>query len=300
MSKTPFRPVMVTGAAGQLGRLVIDNLLARDDLAPGEIIAGTRDPSKLAALAAKGVQIRKIDFDDAASLDEGFKGVGALLVISTGTLDLEGGRARQHLAAIQSAKRAGVGHILYTSLVRPEADSPVPIAGDHHATEQAILATGLPHTFLRHGLYLDNLLFALPSALSSGQWYSAAGSGRTAHVSRADCARADAAALATAGASSRVLDITGGEALTHAEIAAIAARVTGKPLQVVGVPAEGLAAGMTSAGMPGDVARVLASFDSGIAQGYNAAISPALAELTGREPESFASFLAANRAALAG
>ena len=295
---TSNRPVLVTGASGKLGRQIVENLISREGVAPGDIVAGTRDPAKLADLAARGVQVRRVDFDDEASLDAAFKGVARLLIISTDAMDRP--RADQHIRAVDAARRSGVGHVLYTSIVRPEAGSPVGVADDHLKTEQAIIASGIPHTLLRHGLYLDNLLWTLPSILGSGVWYSAAGDGVSAHVSREDCARADAAALAADRSDSRAIDVTGPEGLSHADIAALATDITGKTVNVVQISADDMAKGIESAGMPAFAARLMTSFDTGIRQGYFDVVSSAVSDLTSVAPTSFRSFIAANKAALAG
>ena len=159
------------------------------------MIAASRDPAKLADLAAKGAETRRADFDDPASLDAAFKGVDRLLIVSTDALGVPGMRQRQHKAAVAAAARAQVGHVVYTSMPNPEPGSLIPFAPDHYGTEQALTKSGLPHTILRVSWYAENLLRSLPSILSTGKWYSSAGEGRVANVARDDVARAAAAAL---------------------------------------------------------------------------------------------------------
>lgn len=291
--------ILVTGASGHLGRAVIRHLLESQGVEPSRIIAGTRDPQKLAGLAAKGVTARHIDFDDAASLENGFAGVGTVLVISTDALDGAGTRLRQHKAAIAAAANAGVGRIAYTSLPKAES-SRVGFAPDHHQSEEAVKATGLPHLIFRNSWYQENLQMSLPQAAASGQWFTSAGNGRTAFVARDDIAAAIAAALANPPEGSVTYTLTGDEAFTNAEIAALASDVIGKPIMVVDVSDGQLAEGMKAAGVPEPVIPTLVSFDVATREGDLGAITTDVERLSGRKPRALRDFLAANKAALAG
>ncbi|MEO5728244.1 MAG: NAD(P)H-binding protein, partial [Byssovorax sp.] len=142
--------LLVTGASGQLGRRVVELLL---EAKAGTVVAATRDPAKLADLAARGVLVRKADFDDEGSLAEAFAGVDRLLLISTDSLVRPGHRLAQHQAAVRAAVSAGVGHIVYTSFTNPGVESPITVAPDHRLTEEAIAATKLGFTILRNNLY---------------------------------------------------------------------------------------------------------------------------------------------------
>ena len=140
--------LLVTGASGQLGRLVLDNLIASGKVAPASIIATTRNVEKLSDYAAKGVSVRAADFDDPASLDAAFAGADKILIISTDELGVPGKRLAQHKVAVAAAQKAGAKHILYTSMPQPD-DSLVTFAPDHLGTEEAIKATGIPYTIQR-------------------------------------------------------------------------------------------------------------------------------------------------------
>lgn len=289
--------ILVTGASGNLGRAVIGHLLDSRGVAPGRIVAGSRNPDKLVDLAARGVGVRKVDFDDPAGLPAAFTGVGTLLLISTDALDGAGTRLRQHRAAVDAAKKAGVAHIAYTSLPHAET-SAISFAPDHLGTERAIAATGLPYLFFRNSWYQENLFMSLPQALETGQWYTSAGQGRTAFVARDDIAAAIAGALANPPAGSATWTLTGSEALTRDEIAKLAAEIHGKPIQVVHLDDEQLAGGMRAAGVPEAIVPMLVSFDTATRAGDLGTITNDVATLSGRKLQSVRGFLASSRAAL--
>ena len=291
--------ILVTGASGHLGRAVINHLIESQGLAPSRIIAGTRDTQKLADLAAKGVTVRHIDFDDAASLENGFAGVGTVLIISTDALDGAGTRLRQHKAAIAAAAKSGVGRIAYTSLPKAES-SRVGFAPDHYQSEEAVKATGLPHLIFRNSWYQENLQMSLPQAVASGQWFTSAGNGRTAFVARDDIAAAIAAALANPPEGSVTYTLTGDEAFTNAEIAALASDILGKPIAVVDVSDEQLAGGMNAAGVPEPFIPTLVSFDTATREGDLGETTDDVARLSGRKPRPLRDFLVANKSVLAG
>lgn len=297
MSNANEGKLLVTGASGHLGRRVLAHLLDTVGVAPSRVVAVTRNPAKLADGTARGIEVRAGDFDDPASLAAAFQGVERLLLISTDTLDRPGARLAQHKAAVAAAKAAGVKHILYTSI--PNAgEIPVPFAPDHAGTEQAIKASGLGWTLLRNALYFDNLAMSLPGVLATGKWFSSAADGRIANVSREDCARAAAAALASPSTANAVYDITGPAALVTSEIVATVSEVFGKPIEYVPVSDEQLTQGMVAAGVPEPFARILVSFDATTRAGFFATVSDAVETLTGRKPETLRQFLVANKEAL--
>ncbi|WP_437525554.1 SDR family oxidoreductase [Sorangium sp. So ce726] len=289
------QPLLVTGANGQLGRRVVDLLLAQG---AGPLIVTTRHPEKLGELRARGVEVRRADFDAPASLAEAFAGAARLLLISTDALDRPGRRIAQHLSALEAAAKAGVRHVVYTSLTNPGPGSPITIAPDHQATEDALAESGLGATVLRNNLYTDFLMASLRRALATGQLVAAAGDGKVGYVTREDCARAAAAALTADFDGQRVLDITGPAAVSQRELAQIASAVTGKSIDYVPVPRDALEQGMQKAGMPPAIAELLASFDEAIARGTLDVATRAVEELTGKPAEDMRSYLARHRAAL--
>jgi NAD(P)H dehydrogenase (quinone) len=291
--------LLVTGASGHLGRLVIDQLLNVQKVPASQIIVTTRKPETVVDLAALGVQVRAADFDDLTSLSTAFAGATRLLLISTDAVDRPGRRLTQHLNAVKAAVSAGVKHVLYTSMVKPDAGSPILFAPDHLGTEQALAASGLGYTILRHSWYQENLLMSLPQTLASGQWYTSAGDGRQAHVARADCAAVDAALLAHGPAGNLTYNVTGAQAYTTAEIAQIATEVLGKPIQVIPLTDEQLTQGLTAAGVPAPIVPFIVCFDANTRLGNVDVVTDAVQSLAGRAPRTLRQFFIDNKAVLA-
>lgn len=289
--------ILVTGASGHLGRLVIKHLIDSQTITPSDIVAGSRDPAKLADLQALGVEARRVDFDDQASLATAFAGIDRLLIVSTDELGMPGKRLTQHTAAVNAAKAAGVSRLFYTSMPQPD-DSLITFSGDHLGTEMAIKASGLAYTLFRNGWYMENLFMSLPQALAGGTWYTSAGTGRIAHIAREDIARAIAAGLAHPAAESVTYTLTGETAYTTEEIAALVRDVTGKPLAVVNLSDEQLSQGMAAAGVPAPFIPTFVSFDANTREGKIAMVSPDAETLSGVKRTSLKAFLEANRAAL--
>lgn len=287
--------LLVTGASGHLGRRVLELLIEAN---AGPIIAATRTPEKLADFSQRGVIVRQADFDDPASLAQAFAGTDRLLLISTDSLDGTNRRLRQHLAAVAAAEAAGVNHVLYTSIVKPEPETPVAVSPDHYGTEQALVASKMGWTFLRNNIYTDYQLGPLSQALQIGKLFGAGGDGRTAFVTREDCAQAAAAALASPYEGRRILDITGPEALSQGDLAAILSSISGQQVDYVPLTLETLIQNMVAAGLPRPLAEALASFDAGIALGKMDVVSSAFEDLTGHAPTRLADFMAAQREAL--
>lgn len=266
--------IIVSGASGQLGGMVVDELLARG-VAPENLILVSRTPETLANYAAMGAITRFGDFTQPESLDSAYAGGTRMLLISINTF---GERPTLHGNAIDAAVRAGVRHIAYTSFVDAE-NNPSPIAADHRATEALLRESGIAWTMLRNQLYMDGVVGQASRMLGSGRVEVASDETRTAYVTRADCAAAAAAVLATPGHENRIYEITGPAAIGAREIAAAATEVTGIPIEVV--------AAEPAADGPGASAPTSASI-----------VSTAVADLTGRAPGTVVDLLRENREAL--
>jgi len=290
MTKFKDQTLLVTGANGHLGRLAVEELLARGAT---KVIAGTRDPSKLADLAAKGVEVRRVDFTD-ADLASAFAGVDRVLLIST----IDADRRAHQAAAVAAAKAAGVKHIVYTSApnARPNADAGG--IADHYWTEQTIAASGLDFTLLRNHIYAEVALMGIDHALASGQMFNATNGGGRSYVTRADTARTAAGALLSAEGQA-VYDVTGPAPVTQVELAGLISDLSGKPLAAIGLTAAQLSEGLTAAGLPLFMVTMLTAFDTDAAAGFHAIVTDVVERFSGREPETLAAFLAANKAAFA-
>jgi NAD(P)H dehydrogenase (quinone) len=294
MSMTSERTLFVTGASGHLGRRVVELLLEKG---AGKIVAGTRKPEKLADLAARGVDVRHVDFDDAKGLEAALAGVDRVLIISTDAIDRPGRRLAQHQAAVAAAARAGVKHAVYTSMPNPET-SPVVFAPDHLGTEEALKASGLSWTITRMCWYTDFLIPTLAPAVASGKLIAATGQGGAPYVTREDCAQAAAAALASNETSNKTWNITGPAVVTYAELAKLASELTSRSVTFVPVEAAERASQLVAVGTPEPIAKMLVSGQLAIAQGKMGTATTAVKELTGREPMSVREFLSAHKAAL--
>ncbi|WP_440809550.1 SDR family oxidoreductase [Pseudomonas syringae] len=269
--------IVVTGATGQLGRLVIEQLLAR---VPAEqIVAAVRSPEKATDLSAKGVQVRHADYSQPATLDSAFAGADKVLLISSSEI---GQRFSQHKAVIDAAKRSGVKLLAYTSVLHAEA-STLGLAKEHVETEAYLRASGLPFALLRNGWYTENYTAGVPGALAHGAVMGCADEGRISSASRLDYAEA-AAVLLTSGEdqSGRVYELAGDESYTLAEFAAELSKQAGKTLPYVNLPQAEFEAALIQAGLPDFVARLLADSDAAAAKGALFDDSRQLSKLIGR------------------
>lgn len=280
--------VAIAGASGQLGQGTAERLLER--ISAGELVLVTREPAKLAAFAERGASVRQGDFDDPASLAAAFAGVERLLLISTDAL---GRRVAQHVAAIEAAKGAGVRHVAYTSIGNPTDGNPAGVVGEHKPTEEALAASGLEWTFLRNALYAEYRVPGLQHAIASGRLVHNHGTGRSAWVSRDDCAAVAAAVLAGDGHAGKAYDVTGPELLSGDDLAAIASEVGGVPVEAVSVDDDTFVAGLVESGMPEAYALLLASFGRAIREGQLDQLTTVVPDLTGRAARSLRDLLAA-------
>jgi NAD(P)H dehydrogenase (quinone) len=289
--------ILVTGASGHLARRVVELLVGRNGGA--RIIAASRKPDGLSALSALGVEVRRADFDDEASLASAFQGVERVLLVSTDSLDEPGKRSRQHAAAVRAVAAAGVQHVAYTSIVNP-VNSKILISQDHADTEAELAKAGVPFTVLRNNMYSEYQFAPLQRALASGKLIDAKASGKVGFVTRDDCARIAAAVLAEPPSGNQVLDVTGPETLSSAELVQIASELSGRKLEHQPVPLAALIEGMVQHGLPRPVAEIYASFDAGTAAGDLDVKSDHVERFTGQKPVAMRDFLRENQAAWAG
>ncbi|MFI5627112.1 SDR family oxidoreductase [Nocardioides sp. NPDC051685] len=271
--------IAITGASGQLGRLVADQLLATVD--PAEVVLLTRDPAKLADYAERGADVRAADFSKPDELVDAFDGADRVLLIST---DAVGARVEGHLAAIGAAVKAGVSHMAYTSVSEPTADNPAGVVADHAATEEALRESGLAWTMLRNNLYADMQVDTIAQAAASGQLVTNVGDGGAAYVTREDCAAVAVGVLTGEGHEGKAYDVTGPQAYTAADLAELATQQSGKPVEVVQVDDEAYTAGLVAAGLPDFIAPLLTSFGTATRLGKLATLTDVVEQIGGRKP----------------
>lgn len=266
----------ITGATGQLGRLVIDELLDRGGPA-ADVVAIVRSPEKAAALVDKGVAVRAGDYSRPETLRAALDGVDVLLLVSGSEV---GQRVAQHAAVVDAAKAAGVGRIVYTSVLRADT-TPLVIAPEHKATEELIRASGVPFTLLRNGWYIENYTAQIPQYLGHGAIVAAAGDGRVAAATRADFAAAAAAVLIGDGHAGAVYEL-GGTAFGLKELAAAVTEVTGTEVVYSAVSTPELVRILTGAGLDEGTAGFVAALDEATERGDLDTDSTDLARLIGR------------------
>ncbi|MEN4833218.1 SDR family oxidoreductase [Pantoea vagans] len=282
--------IAVTGATGQLGRIVIDTLLKKVPAA--EIVAAVRTPAKAADLAALGVIVRQADYGQPETLEASFAGVDKLLLISGSEV---GQREAQHKAVIDAAKAAGVSFIAYTSLLHADT-SPLGLGVEHRATEALLKAAGIPFALLRNGWYTENYAASIPPALAHHAFIGAAGEGRIASAARQDYAEAAAEVMTRDDQAGKVYELSGDDSYTLAQFAAEIAAQSGEKVDYVNLSQADFAAALKGAGLPEGLAEMLADSDAGAEKGGLFDDSRQLSKLIGRPTTSWQAVI---RAALA-
>jgi len=277
----------ITGATGQLGRLVIRALL--QTVPADRIVAAVRNPAKASDLAERGVIVREADYARPETLGPALAGVDKLLLISSTEVR---GRLPRHQAVIDAAKASGVSLIAYTSMLHADT-SPATLAIEHRQTEQAIAASGLPAVILRNGWYTENHLMALPAALEHGAFVGAAKHGRFSSAARQDYAEAAAVVLAGEGHAGQTYELAADQSFTLAELAAEVSRQSGKPIVYNDLSEAAFTDVLTGAGLPADLAALLADADAAASRGALFDDSGALGRLIGRPTTPMESVVAA-------
>lgn len=280
--------IVVTGASGQLGRLVIDELLK--SVPATDIVAAVRSPEKLADLAEAGVTVREADYSRPETLVTAFKDADKLLLISSSEV---GQRFPQHTNVIDAAKTAGVGLIAYTSILHADT-SPLPLAEEHKQTEAYLAEAGVPYVLLRNGWYSENYLASVPPALEYGVLMGCAEDGKISSAPRADYAAAAAAVLTSAEEQGgKIYELGGDSAYTLSELAAMIADASGKEVVYQNMAQADFDAALLGAGLPDFLATLLAESDTGASKGGLFDDSKTLSSLIGRPTTPMADSVAA-------
>jgi NAD(P)H dehydrogenase (quinone) len=286
--------VIVTGAAGHLGRLVTEHLLER--LAPEQLVLVTRRPDALREARARGADVRYGDFDDPSSLGAAFAGGRRMLLIST---DAVGRRVRQHRAAIDAAAAAGVAHVVFTSIVNPVVANPIGANAWEQGTTEAILQrSGLEWTVLRFGSFAELQLPPAATAVMNRRMITNAGDGRIVPISRRDCAEAAAITLTSDGHAGKTYEITGPEGLTPSDLAQVYGAVSGQSVDVLQLSDTMLVWMLVGIGTPMPMARDIAGYSRAVRHGYFDVVDPTFERLAGHPPVALRDVLIAHRADL--
>ncbi len=280
--------IVITAASGNLGRLVLEDLLGRGVAAP-DIRAVVRDTAKLADYAERGVEVVHGDYADQDGLVKALSGADKLLLISSSGASEE--RVKQHLNAVAAAKQAGVKHVVYTSITQADTN-PISFSWVHRDTESALRASGIPFTILRNNWYFENLLGSVGAALEHGAFIGSAGEGEVGYAARADYAAAAAAVLTGEGHEGKVYELTGDVAIANAALAAEVTAQSGKQVGYASLPEQEYAKALEGFGLPAEVAADLAQADVAISQGALSAATDALSTLIGRPTTTVAAAVA--------
>ena len=286
--------IIVSGASGQLGSLVIDELLARK-VAPENLILVSRTPNTahLQGYAARGASVRFGDFSEPESLDDAYRGGTRMLLLS-----INGGggnRPELHKAAIDAAVRAGVKHIAYTSYVNADLYETSTIAVDHRRTERILEESGVAWTMLRNQIYANGLVDQAMQIVRDGALVTHTPDARVAYVTREDCAAAAAAVLATPGHENKAYNITGPDAIGPRELVALASEISGKRVELMALSEADYRARLAQSGMAEAAINGTISFAAELDSPYLREPSTAVAEITGRPAKSVRQLLVENR-----
>jgi len=274
--------IALTGATGQLGQFVVEALLKT--VPAKEIVAIVRNPAKAEALSKQGLIVRQGDYNDQAALTQALAGVEKLLLISSSEV---GQRTAQHRNVIDAAKAAGVKFIAYTSLLHADT-SPLGLHVEHVETEKLLAESGIPFALLRNGWYSENYLASAPAALAHGVFIGAAGEGKIASATRADYAAAAARVISEEGHAGKVYELAGDSAWTLSDLAALLSEASGKKVVYQNLSEADFAAALKGAGLPDELAEMLADSDIGASKGGLFDDSQTLSKLIGRPTTSIA------------
>jgi NAD(P)H dehydrogenase (quinone) len=280
--------LVITATSGHLGRLVVESLLARGT-DPADIVATARDLDSISGLAARGVRTARLDYDEPTTVAEVVETGDILLLVSGSEV---GRRAGQHASVIEAAKQAGVARIVYTSVLGATT-TPLLLAPEHKATEEALVASGVPFTILRNGWYTENYAGEIEKGRETGAITASVGDGRVASASRVDYADAAAVVLTGEGHEGAVYELSGDVAWSFDELAAAIAGIVGRDVVYTRMTPEEHAAVLTSAGLDEGTVGFVVGLDGDIRAGLLADTSGDLARLIGRPTTPLAEGLAA-------
>ncbi|MFC8202268.1 NAD(P)H-binding protein [Streptomyces sp. NPDC057298] len=284
--------IAVSGASGNLGSATVRHLVQHTDAA--RVLALSRTPDRNTDL---GVRARRADFDEPNALVRALDGVERLLIISIGT----DGRLPKHARAIEAAAKAGVGHVLFTSITRAgDPGHPNPLVPDYGATERLLAESAMPFTVLRFNVWVEmlTLVGVAPRAVATGVLPSNSRDGRIGHITRDDSAAVAAAVLAEGGSQGEILEVTGPEAVTDADIAAALTEATGRRVRYEEVSDVVHPQRLLDQGLPEHFAHAWSAAGIAKRQGWYDITTHTVQRLTGQPATSITDHFAAHRAEL--
>lgn len=272
--------ILVTGASGKLGSLVVEHLLGNG--LKNEIVAFTRNAGKANEYKARGIKTRIGDFDKPEGLEKAFEGIEKMLLIST----LDHSRYAQQSRVIDAAKRAGVKHIAYTGVAMRDVESSVlkPLMKSHFDTENYLKASGLHYTFLRNSLYMEMIPLYIGNKVFDKGIYLPAGDGKVSFALRSEMAEAAAKVLSGNGHENMTYDVTGGAGYSFRDIAGTLSELSRKEINYTDAPTEGFDELLKAAGVPGMYVTIVAGFAADIKAHQYEVVSSDLENLIGRRP----------------
>ncbi|NLR62323.1 SDR family oxidoreductase [Chitinophaga polysaccharea] len=283
--------ILVTGATGQLGKVVVDELISNSSAT--DIAVLVRDPAKAAHWQAQGVTVLQGDYSDYPSLVAAFKGIDKLYFISSNSMT---GRIAHHTHVLNAAVAAKVGHVFFTSAHRKTEDGSSPVAfivNEYLETEKLLKETGITYTLLLHALYADVLPgFLGDKVLEYGMISLPAGAGKAAYATREDLGIAGARLLLSSGHENKSYTLAGNKATSFEELAAIFTALSGKEVKYVAAAPGAFTAQLVQAGVPVEYAQAVTAFAEAIGAGEFDLPDNTLADILGREPESMKNYVA--------
>ncbi|BAX55467.1 Quinone oxidoreductase 2 [Photobacterium damselae subsp. piscicida] len=289
------RKLLVTGASGKFGSLVVEQLLEKFNIDPTQLIVTTRDVNKLKFLSDRGVDVREADFAKPESLVKAFTGADSMLFIS---IDANGPRTEAHLNAVNAAEMAGIRHISYTSMGSADK-SPVVFAFEHEATEQAIAKSNIQSwTILRNNWYFENFIDYFASIFQTGFWLTSSGEGKVAQISREDLAYAAAASIVNDSDTRQVLSLNGSDALTAKQMLNIINDTLDTNIQLVPLTDDEYRSKLASFGLPEAIVELCVTMDEHNRKDLADGNDDDFMRLTGKRPQSFSDWLINNKKTL--
>ncbi len=278
-----MKTILVTGASGVLGREVVRTL--------AEAGVAVRQGVRTLEKARPGIEAVLLDYTKPETLAPAAAGVEGVLLMAP-SLDAEAPAKLGPL--VECAKRAGVKHIVFISAMGVNYNEQAPL----RVVEHMVMDSGIPYTILRPNFFMENFSagFLAGGIKAQGGIFLAAGDGKTSFISTRDIAAVALESFRKPWTGAE-MDLTGGEAIDHAEAARIISEVSGRPVSYHALTEEQMVAGARAAGIPEAAVAYMAVLYGFVRAGYTAAITGEVEKVTGRRPVTFREFAQASAGA---